>query len=195
MRTLLNVLLVCSFTSFSWSAEAPTAADIAATSTVAEAVIHTPRGDIHVSLFPKTAPISVANFVNLTKAKFFDGLAFHRVEPGFVIQGGDPNSREGATAEQREKIGAGGPGYTIPAEIGEKNPEKHLAGTLAMADAGLNTAGSQFYLTMAPQSFLDGRYTVFGRVLSPKDLEVIRAVKAGDRFTVEIIAPDAAKKD
>ena len=191
MRLLLLALISCTFL---WSVEKPTTADVAATSTVTEAVIHTPRGDIHVNLFPKTAPISVANFVNLTKAKFFDGLAFHRVEPSFVIQGGDPYSREGATAEEKRMVGQGGPGYTIDAEVGPTNPEKHLAGTLAMADAGLNTAGSQFYLTMAVTSFLDGRYTVFGRVQGPKDLEVIRAVKAGDRMTVEIVAPAPDKK-
>lgn len=191
MRTLLLVLISCSFL---WSVDKPTAEDIATTSTVSEVVIHTPRGDIHVTLFPKTAPISVANFVNLTKAKFFDGLAFHRVEPGFVIQGGDPYSREGATDDEKRMVGQGGPGYTIPAEVGPTNPEKHLAGTLAMADAGLNTAGSQFYLTMATTSFLDGRYTVFGRVHGPKDLEIIRAVKANDRFTVEIVTPAADKK-
>ncbi len=190
MRTLLLVLATLSLT---WSAEAPTAADIAATSTVTGAVIHTTRGDIHVSLFPTTAPVSVANFVKLAKAKFFDGLAFHRVEPGFVIQGGDPYSKEGATADQQAQVGSGGPGYTIPAEVGDKNPEKHLAGTLAMADAGLNTAGSQFYLTMAATPFLDGRYTVFGRVESPKDLEIIRSIKVGDRFSVEIVEP-ATKK-
>ena len=166
----------------------PTAEEIATTAaTVTGAVITTPRGKIHVALFPKTAPVHVANFVKLARAKFYDGLAFHRVEPNFVIQGGDPFSRADLPAGKQGPIGSGGPGYTINLEVGPSNPEKHLPGTLAMADAGPNTAGSQFYLTMAQTSFLDGRYTVFGRVLALEDIGVIQAVQRGDRFSVEII--------
>jgi peptidyl-prolyl cis-trans isomerase B (cyclophilin B) len=169
------------------AADAPKPADDqSALPDVVHATIHVPEGDIHVDLFHKTAPISVENFVKLTKQKFFDGLAFHRVEPGFVIQGGDPNTREGATGIP----GTGGPGYTIPAENDPaKNPEKHLPGTLGMADAGLNTAGSQFYVTLVATPHLDGRYTVFGRVSADKDLEVVKQVKKGDRFTVTIDEP------
>jgi peptidyl-prolyl cis-trans isomerase B (cyclophilin B) len=175
-----------------FSAEAaltpPTADEIATTAaTVTGAVIKTPRGAIHVALFPKTAPVHVANFVKLARAKFYDGLAFHRVEPGFVIQGGDPFSRADLPADKQGPMGSGGPGYTIKLEVGPSNPEKHLPGTLAMADAGPDTAGSQFYLTQGQASFLDGRYTVFGRILAPEDLAVIRQVQRGDRFTVEIV--------
>lgn len=155
---------------------------------IVAAVITVPAGEINVELFHKTAPISVKNFVKLARSGFYDGLAFHRVEPGFVAQGGDPNTREGATGTP----GTGGPGYTIPAEIGPGNPEKHLAGTLGMADSGLNTAGSQYYFTLAATPHLDGRYTVFGRVKSEKDLEVVRQIKKGDRFSVVI--KDGAKK-
>ncbi len=167
----------------------PTPAEVSDTAiTVTGAVIHTPRGDIHVALFPATAPMHVANFVKLARAHFYDGLAFHRVVPDFVIQGGDPNTRLDLPADKQGPIGSGGPGYTIDLEVGEKNPEKHLPGTLAMADAGPNTAGSQFYLTQVATPFLDGRYTVFGRILAPGDLEVIHKVQAGDRFSVEIVA-------
>ncbi len=168
---------------------APTAAEIAATAaTVTGAVIHTDRGDIHVALFPATAPLHVANFVKLARAKFYDGLAFHRVEPGFVIQGGDPFSRIGLPADKQGPIGTGGPGYSIKREVGEKNPEKHLPGTLAMArNQDPDSAGSQFYLTCATTPHLDGGYTVFGRIVGPDDLKVINQVRAGDRFAVEIV--------
>ena len=168
---------------------APTAEEIATISaTVSGAVIHTDRGDIHVALFPATAPLHVANFVKLARAKFYDGLAFHRVEPGFVIQGGDPFSRLDLRNDQRGPIGTGGPGYSIKREVGEKNPERHLPGTLSMARSqDPDSAGSQFYLTCARTPHLDGGYTVFGRILAPEDLTVINQVKAGDRFTVEIV--------
>ncbi len=168
--------------------EAP--AQPAALKDVVHATVHTTAGDIHVDLFHKTAPISVENFVKLTREKFFDGLAFHRVVAGFVAQGGDPNTKEGATGP----VGNGGPGYTIAAEVGPSNPEKHTAGTLGMADSGPGTAGSQFYITLAATPHLDGRYTVFGRVSAPKDLEVAKKIKRGDRFSVTIDddAPAAA---
>ncbi len=185
--TLLFLLLlsVCSFSRFLIAAEAPTATEIAAAKEFTHATIRTTHGDIHVTLFPKTAPISVANFVNLARAGFYDGLAFHRVAPGFVIQGGDPATRAGAP-DSGMPIGSGGAGYRIPPEIGDANPEKHTAGTLAMADSGLGTASSQFYLTMAAAPHLDGRYTVFGRVVGPEDLEIIRQVQPSERFSVII---------
>ncbi|HYE05811.1 MAG TPA: peptidylprolyl isomerase [Planctomycetota bacterium] len=167
------------------------AAETAAAATSSRAIIHTPRGDIHVQLFPEAAPKTVANFIKLTNAKFYDGLSFHRVEPGFVIQGGCPNSREGAKGQP----GTGGPGYTIPCECDPKtNPEKHTPGTLSMAHAGKDTGGSQFFVTHAATPHLDGRHTVFGRIESPKDLEVVLKVQRGDRFTVTMVADDAAAK-
>lgn len=162
----------------------------AALKDVVHATVHTPGGDIHVELFHKTAPISVENFVKLTREKFFDGLAFHRVVAGFVAQGGDPNTKEGATGP----VGNGGPGYTIAAEVGPSNPEKHTPGTLGMADSGPGTAGSQFYITLATTPHLDGRYTVFGRVSTPKDLEMAKKIKRGDRFSVTIDDDAAAAK-
>jgi peptidyl-prolyl cis-trans isomerase B (cyclophilin B) len=152
-----------------------------------DAIFHTPRGDIAVTLFDATAPKTVANFVNLARKDFYTNLSFHRVEPNFVIQGGCPNSKEGA----RGVPGTGGPGYTIPCETGPGNPEKHTPGTLSMAHAGKNTGGSQFFITHTATPHLDGKHTVFGRVKSPKDLEVVLAIRRGDRFSVEIVGPAA----
>jgi peptidyl-prolyl cis-trans isomerase B (cyclophilin B) len=148
-----------------------------------QAIIHTTAGDIHVTLFPKTAPKTVANFVKLAKAGYYDQLAFHRVVANFVIQGGCPNTREGSEG----RPGAGNPGYHIPCEVGPSNPEKHLPGTLSMAHAGRDTGGSQFFLTHRATPHLDNNHTVFGRIVSEADLAVINAVKVGDRFSIEII--------
>jgi peptidyl-prolyl cis-trans isomerase B (cyclophilin B) len=147
------------------------------------AIIHTSRGDINITLFEKTAPNTVANFVKLAKSGFYDGLAFHRVVPNFVIQGGCPNTREGATGMP----GTGGPGWKIKCELGPSNPEKHQPGTLSMAHAGKDTGGSQFFVTHKATPHLDGVHTVFGRIDSPKDLDVVNKVQQGDRFKVEIL--------
>ncbi len=147
-----------------------------------KATITTPRGDIHITLFEKTAPITVANFVKLAKSGYYDGLAFHRVIQGFVIQGGCPNTKEGANGIP----GTGGPGYKIQCEVGPSNPERHQPGTLSMAHAGPGTGGSQFFVTHKATPHLDGVHTVFGRIDSPKDLDVVLAVKQGDRFSVVV---------
>ena len=147
-----------------------------------KATITTPRGDIHITLFEKTAPKTVANFVKLAKEGYYNGLAFHRVINGFVIQGGCPNTKEGAVGIP----GTGGPGYKIQCEVGPSNPERHQPGTLSMAHAGPNTGGSQFFVTHKSTPHLDGVHTVFGRIDTPKDLEVVLAVKQGDRFSVTV---------
>ena len=184
-QLLLASAICFGLTCLAPAADAPTAAEIAASVNLSTATIHTEHGDIHVTLFPKAAPIAVANFAKLARAGFYDGLAFHRVEPGFVIQGGDPVTRAGAPNTGLPP-GSGGAGYRIPAEVGAANPEKHTPGTLAMADSGLNTASSQFYLTMASTPHLDGRYTVFGRVVGPADLAIVSQVAPNDRFSVII---------
>lgn len=148
-----------------------------------QAIIHTPHGDIHLDLFDKTAPGTVANFVKLAKSGFYDQLAFHRVISNFMIQGGCPNSKEGATGTP----GTGGPGWTIKCELGKSNPEKHLPGTLSMAHRGPNTGGSQFFVTHVATPHLDGVHTVFGRVVAKADLDVVLKVKQGDRFSIEIV--------
>lgn len=135
------------------------------------AVIKTAKGDIVVELYPKDAPLSVTNFKQLADAGFYNGLTFHRVVPGFVIQGGDPQG-----------TGSGGPGYTIPAEIGLP----HIKGALAWARTGdevnpqRRSSGSQFYITLEPTPMLDGKYTVFGQTISGMD--VVEKIQKGDKI-------------
>ena len=142
-----------------------------------QAVITTSKGQIICQLYPDKAPLSVTNFIQLAKAGFYNGLKFHRVEPGFVVQGGDP-----------EGTGRGGPGYTVPAEISLP----HLQGALAWARQGdqfnpqRRSSGSQFYITLAKTAFLDGQYTVFGQTIS--GFEIVQKIKIGDVIEkVEIV--------
>ena len=130
-------------------------------------------GEITIEFFPADAPKTVENFVTLTKKGFYDGLAFHRVVPGFVAQGGDPKGN-----------GMGGPGYTVKAEF---NKQKHVRGAVAMARSqDPDSAGSQFYICFQPQPSLDGQYTVFGIVT--KGMDVVDRIKVGDRMkSVRII--------
>jgi peptidyl-prolyl cis-trans isomerase B (cyclophilin B) len=138
----------------------------------AKAVIVTNKGTITFEFFPKEAPLTVDNFVKLADKKFYDGLVWHRYVPGFVIQGGDPNTRQ----KDESTWGMGGPGYNVPAEF---NTHKHLEGAVAMARANdPNSAGSQFYICLAPQPSLDGQYTVFGQVVSGMD--VVLKLRKGD---------------
>ncbi len=131
------------------------------------AVIETNRGVIKFKFYPEDAPNTVANFIKLAEKDFYDGLTFHRVVPGFVVQGGDPAGN-----------GTGGPGYTIKAEF---NDRKHLKGTVAMARAGHpDSAGSQFYICLAPQPALDGKYTVFGQVT--EGMDVVHEIEKGDKM-------------
>jgi peptidylprolyl isomerase/peptidyl-prolyl cis-trans isomerase B (cyclophilin B) len=124
-------------------------------------------GEIRIEFFPEDAPKTVENFVTLAKKGFYNGLAFHRVVPGFVVQGGDPQGN-----------GTGGPGYTIKAEF---NPQKHVRGSVAMARSQHpDSAGSQFYITYGAQPHLDGSYTVFGQVSS--GMEHVDGIKQGDRM-------------
>jgi peptidyl-prolyl cis-trans isomerase B (cyclophilin B) len=132
------------------------------------AVIHTNKGDIKLRLFAAKAPITVANFVNLAKRGFYDGLTFHRVIPDFMIQGGCPHG-----------TGTGGPGYRFEDEC---TPElRHDApGKLSMANAGPGTNGSQFFITHVETPWLDGRHTVFGEVIDSEDQQVVNAIGVGD---------------
>lgn len=141
------------------------------------AVIHTSKGDITCELNHEKAPLTVTNFINLSRNRFYDGLTFHRVEAGFVIQGGDPAGN-----------GTGGPGYTVKAEIGLP----HTKGALAAARTGDNVnperkgSGSQFYITLEPTPFLDGAYTVFGQTVAGMD--VVAKIAVGDKISsVEIV--------
>jgi len=128
--------------------------------------------EVVLELFEKDAPNTVANFEKLASEGFYNGTVFHRVIPGFVAQGGCPNG-----------TGTGGPGYTINCEI---NPNKHERGTLAMAHAGRNTGGSQFYICYNPQPHLDGQHTVFGKVIS--GMEHVDAFKGRDKMeSVQVV--------
>lgn len=130
-------------------------------------------GEITIEFFPDDAPKTVENFVKLAKDGFYDNLVFHRVVPGFVVQGGDPKGN-----------GTGGPGYTIKAEF---NKNKHVRGAVAMArSAHPDSAGSQFYITYGTQPHLDGSYTVFGQVTS--GMELVDQIKQGDKMkSVKIV--------
>ena len=128
------------------------------------AVLETKFGEITLKFFPDVAPNHVNSFIELASKGFFDGTTFHRVVPGFVIQGGDPNS----ISDDRSTHGTGGPGYTLKAEF-SKLP--HKRGTLSMArSADPNSAGSQFFICVADTPFLDGQYTVFGEVIEGMDV-------------------------
>lgn len=135
--------------------------------------IHTAKGDIVFKFFADDAPQHSAAFIKLARAGFYDGLSFHRYEPKFVIQGGDPNGD-----------GTGGPGYNLDAEFNDK---PHVRGTVAMARASNpNSAGSQFYITLDDAHFLNKQYTVFGEVV--EGLNVVDEIRKGDvmeKVTVE----------
>lgn len=125
-----------------------------------KAVIETKFGNIELRFFPDVAPNHVNNFIELAKKGFYDGTTFHRVIPGFMIQGGDPNSKN----LDKSRHGQGGPGYTVKAEF---NSKFHKRGTLSMARAANpDSAGSQFFICVADAPFLDRQYTVFGEVVS-----------------------------
>ena len=121
-------------------------------------LLKTSRGDVVLELYEDEAPNAVANFVNLVEKKFYDGLKFHRVIDQFMAQGGCPQG-----------TGTGGPGYTIDCECYRQDHRKHARGVISMAHAGRNTGGSQFYITLVKTPHLDGRHTVFGRVVKGMD--------------------------
>ena len=148
------------------------------------AVLDTSKGVVRVSLDGAGAPIHVANFCELAGSGFYDGLKFHRYVPGFVIQGGCPNTRD-LTPEQvikegsRRGCGMGNPGYSIHEEYTTNPNNVHKDGTLAMArSSNPNSAGSQFYFCLGAQPFLDDGYTVFGQTIEGKD--VIGQLRVGD---------------
>ena len=131
----------------------------------AQARIHTAKGDIVFKFYPGDAPQHSAAFIKLSRSGFYDGLTFHRVEPGFVIQGGDPSGN-----------GTGGPGYTLDAEFSD---QPHLRGTVAMArSSNPNSAGSQFYICLDDAPFLNKNYTVFGHVIEGQN--VVEQIRPGD---------------
>jgi peptidyl-prolyl cis-trans isomerase B (cyclophilin B) len=140
---------------------------------------HTNKGDFTAELFPDEAPKAAANFRKLIEDGFYDGIVFHRVIPDFVVQGGDPLTKEHALTDPR--IGTGGPGYTIPCET-QGNPHTHKFGALSMAHAGRDTGGSQFFIVLneANTRHLNGVHTVFGQVTD--GLEVVKTLQKGDKM-------------
>jgi peptidylprolyl isomerase/peptidyl-prolyl cis-trans isomerase B (cyclophilin B) len=141
-----------------------------------QARIKTPHGDIVFTFFADDAPLHVASFIKLAEAGFYDGLVFHRVEPGFVVQGGDPDGN-----------GTGGPGYNLKAEFSAR---PHLRGTVAMArSSDPNSAGSQFYICLDDAKFLDGQYTVFGQMTG--GFEALDAIRPGSKMDAVSIEPKA----
>ena len=149
--------------------------------------LSTTKGDIEILMLENEAPNSVANFISLVEKKYYDGLKFHRVIPGFMAQGGCPNSRD-----KPEAAGQGGPGYTIACECYAENARRHFEGTLSMAHAGKDSGGSQFFLTHLPTNHLNpepgktqGVHTVFGRTI--KGLDVIRALEVDDEIKSAVV--------
>jgi peptidyl-prolyl cis-trans isomerase B (cyclophilin B) len=151
------------------------------TNTQLTVTFHTTKGDIRLKLFPDKAPLTVLNFVNLTKRGFYNGLTFHRVIPNFMIQGGDPVGN-----------GTGGPGYKFKDEF---SPDlKHSKpGILSMANSGPGTNGSQFFITHVPTPWLDGKHTIFGEVVDAQDQKVVNSIVAGDKITSATVDGDYSK--
>jgi len=141
-----------------------------------KAVITTSKGTMSAELFDSEVPGTVANFEKLANEKFYDGTRFHRVIADFMIQGGDPLSRNPSDP----RVGTGGPGYKIKCET-HLNSHRHVEGTLSMAHAGKDTGGSQFFICHSPQPHLDRKHTVFGQVT--EGLDVVHAIRQGDEIT------------
>ena len=143
------------------------------------ATFHTTRGPIRVQLFADRTPVTAANFVNLVRRGYYDGLSFHRVIADFMIQGGCPNGD-----------GRGGPGYRFEDEC-RADLRHDKPGVLSMANAGPGTNGSQFFITHVATPWLDGKHTVFGAVLGADDRKVVDAIRVGDRIERVTLEGDA----
>ena len=140
--------------------------------------IMTEKGDININLLPEKSPVTVANFVNLAKKGYYDGLKFHRVIDNFMAQGGDPAG-----------TGAGGPGYQFEDEV-NNGLNFSKAGKLAMANAGPGTNGSQFFITTVPTEWLNGNHTIFGEVVSDDDLKAVKKLSNGDVMKKVVVEGD-----
>jgi len=140
--------------------------------------IMTEKGDININLLPEKSPVTVANFVNLAKKGYYDGLKFHRVIDNFMAQGGDPTG-----------TGAGGPGYQFEDEV-DNGLNFSKSGKLAMANAGPGTNGSQFFITTVPTEWLNGHHTIFGEIVSDNDLKVVKKLTNGDIMKKVVVEGD-----
>ena len=150
-----------------WQREAQIRAAEAQADDLPRVKLTSTRGEVVVELFENEAPQATANFISLVKRGFYSGVPFHRVIPNFMAQGGDPSG-----------TGSGGPGYSIRCECHQPNHRKHFRGSLSMAHAGRDTGGSQFFLTFVPTHHLDGKHTVFGRVI--EGMDVAASIKRRD---------------
>ncbi|MDD5009265.1 MAG: peptidylprolyl isomerase [Syntrophorhabdaceae bacterium] len=142
------------------------------------ATIKTNKGDIRLKLFPDKAPLTVLNFVNLSKRGFYNNLKFHRVIPDFMIQGGCPLG-----------TGTGGPGYRFKDEF-SPGLKHDKPGKLSMANAGPNTNGSQFFITHVPTPWLDNKHTIFGEAVDETDQKVVNSIVTGDKIITIVIEGD-----
>ena len=142
------------------------------------AIISTTKGDIKLTLFPDKAPLTVLNFVNLSKRGYYAGLTFHRVIPDFMIQGGCPSG-----------TGTGGPGYTFKDEFSD-DLKHNKPGMLSMANAGPGTNGSQFFITHVPTPWVDNKHSIFGEVVDAKDQQVVNSIAGGDTINSITIEGD-----
>jgi peptidyl-prolyl cis-trans isomerase B (cyclophilin B) len=142
-----------------------------------EATITTTKGDITFELYQDKAPLTVANFLNLAKGGYYDGIVFHRVIPDFMAQVGDPLTKQ---PEMQAAWGSGGPGYAIADEFGE-GLKHNTEGMVSMANAGPNTGGSQFFITYEATPWLDGKHAIFGKVT--QGMDILRQIAVGDKIT------------
>jgi peptidyl-prolyl cis-trans isomerase B (cyclophilin B) len=156
---------------------------------MSQANFETNKGSFVVELYPDDAPGTVANFEKLVGEGYFDGIVFHRVIDEFVVQGGDPNTKE--LPLDNPRIGSGGPGYTIKCET-KGNPRTHQVGALSMAHAGRDTGGSQFFIVLNENNtrHLNGVHTVFGGVV--EGMDVVRQLKRGDKMEKVTLTSEAA---
>jgi len=168
---LLSLIVLLFASSLAFGVEAKNPGEI-------RAAVETNKGVIHLTLFADKAPVTVANFVNLANRGYYDGLIFHRVIDNFMIQGGCPQG-----------TGRGNPGYKFKDEF-HPTLRHSSPGTLSMANAGPNTNGSQFFITHVATPWLDNKHSVFGRVVSDKDQDVVNKIERGDRIIKLTITGD-----
>jgi peptidylprolyl isomerase len=177
MKQKIMILLVLSITALVIGCGGTTMGDTA--------VFETSMGNFELELFTTQMPITTSNFIKLVNEGFYDGQRFHRVIPNFLIQGGDPLSKD---VNNRNRWGTGGPGYKIQDEFTESN--RNDVGTISMANAGPNTGGSQFFINVVDNAFLDTKHPVFGKVVSGMDVvDAISKVQtqAGDQPAQDIV--------
>jgi peptidyl-prolyl cis-trans isomerase B (cyclophilin B) len=187
IRRLLVLAVAALLVAPAWAQDksAPTAgADTAATKASKAVITMEKAGEITLEFFPKDAPKHVENFLSLAKKGFYDGQRVHRVEPNFVVQFGDPQSKTLPMDDPR--MGTGGPGYKVKAEFNSRKFERGVLGMARSQDP--DSGGSQVYIMLGPAPFLNGKYTAFGHVT--KGMDVVDKIRVGDRITsIKVVNP------